>query len=236
VKASLLPAALARLRPGELLVHELFESIQGESTYAGWPCFFIRLAGCHLRCSWCDAQDAFYEGSVLTVEECLESAERAGSRLVEVTGGEPLLQKSVYPLLRALCDRGHEVLLETSGGIRIGRVDRRVRRIVDWKCPGSGMHERNKPAVIEELRPGDELKLVVADRRDYEWARRWLEMARESRRDIGSSIQVHFSPAGSRLRGCFEHSLAPEELAGWILADRLPVRLNLQIHKILGLR
>lgn len=225
MKKPLLPPELARLESGRLLVNEIFFSIQGESTSAGWPCLFIRLAGCHLRCSWCDSEYAFYAGRVMTVEECLEEATRAGSRLVEVTGGEPLLQKAVYPLLSGLCDLGHDTLLETSGGIGIGRVDRRVRRIIDWKCPASGMEARNKAAVLPLLRQGDELKLVIADRRDYEWARRWLEDVKRRQRNIGSSIPVHFSPASGRLQS--------KDLAEWILADRLAVRLNLQVHKFI---
>jgi 7-carboxy-7-deazaguanine synthase len=217
---SLLPAPLSRLKAGELFVNEFFLSLQGESTHAGRPCFFIRLAGCHLRCVWCDSEYAFFEGEVKTIDECLAKAAQAGAHLVEVTGGEPLLQRSVYPLLTGLCDRGHEVLLETSGAIGIDQVDPRVRRIVDWKCPGSGMDSHNRSSVLEDLRAGDELKLVINDRKDYEWARGWLLATRSQ---IPPEVPVHFSPVFGRLE--------PRDLAGWILGDRLPVRLNLQVHK-----
>jgi len=220
VKATLLPPSLSRLRAGELLVNEFFHSVQGESTHAGRPCFFIRLAACHLRCAWCDTEYAFFEGRVLTVDECIGRAKEAACPLVEITGGEPLLQDSVYALMTGLCNQGHEVLLETSGAVGIERVDPRVRRIVDWKCPGSGMVSRNEPSVIENLRPGDELKLVLADRRDYEWARRWLE---NNRSRIPQVVPVHFSPVFG--------ALPPRDLSSWIVADRLPVRLSLQLHK-----
>lgn len=218
----LVPRALARLGPRELLVHELFESIQGESTHAGRPCFFIRLTGCHLRCRWCDTEYAFHGGVVMTVEECLTRATASGRSLVEVTGGEPLLQKSVFPLLEELCDRGFEVLLETSGSMPLERVDPRVRRIIDWKCPGSGMETRNRDSVLDALRPGDELKLVVLDRRDYEWAREWVRSAASR---IPAAVPVHLSPV--------TEALAPDILASWILEDRLPVRLNLQLHRLI---
>jgi 7-carboxy-7-deazaguanine synthase len=216
----LLPPALGRLRAGELLVNETFHSIQGESTHAGRPCFFIRLAGCNLRCTWCDSEYAFLEGEVKTVEECVAMAREAGATLVEVTGGEPLLQKSVHALCSRLCDAGHEVLLETSGALPIDAVDRRVKRIVDWKCPGSGMAERNDPRVLLDLRAGDELKLVIRDRADYDWAR--ARLAGELSR-VPAEVPIHFSPVSGRLDAA--------ELARWIIEDRLPVRLNLQIHK-----
>jgi 7-carboxy-7-deazaguanine synthase len=208
------------LKAGELLVNETFHSIQGESTHAGRPCFFIRLAGCHLRCVWCDSEHAFFEGEVRTVDACLAEARAAGSRLVEVTGGEPLLQKSVHSLLAGLCDAGHEVLLETSGALPIDAVDRRVKRIVDWKCPGSGMAGKNDPRVLDDLRDGDELKLVILDREDYEWARAGLA---EELRSVPPAVPIHFSPVSGRL--------AAADLARWIVEDRLPVRLNLQLHK-----
>lgn len=216
----IVPRALGRLGRRELLVSEVFTSIQGEGTRAGRPCFFVRLSGCHLRCIWCDTKFAFYEGDVLTVEDCVSRAAASGSKLVEVTGGEPLLQKAVYPLMTALCDQGFEVLLETSGTIPIDRVDPRVRRIVDWKCPGSGMALRNRRAVLEVLRPNDELKMVLVDRGDYEWAREWL-LALAGR--LPAEMPILLSPAFGRLPAA--------ELARWILEDRLPVRLNLQIHK-----
>ena len=220
MKDLLLPPALGQLKRGQLLVNEFFHSIQGESTHAGRPCFFIRLTGCHLRCVWCDSEHSFFEGEVKTVDECVASAARAGSTLVEVTGGEPLLQKSVPDLLSRLCDAGHEVLLETSGALPIDGLDPRVKRIVDWKCPGSGMAERNDPRVLASLRAGDELKLVIRDRDDYEWSRARLTDAFGA---VVPGVPIHFSPVFG--------VLSAAELARWTIEDRLPVRLNLQIHK-----
>ena len=218
----LLPEALARLEPGELLVNEMYTSIQGESSLAGWPCFFIRLAGCHLRCNYCDTAHAFHEGTPATVASCVARARESGVRLVEVTGGEPLLQKSAPALLRGLAEAGLRVLLETGGALPVTGLDERVTRIVDVKCPGSGMAGRNLPGIERTLRPADELKLVISDRADYEWARRWLSARRGS---LPAGIPVHFSPVHGRCR--------PEDLASWIIEDRLDVRLNLQLHKFI---
>jgi 7-carboxy-7-deazaguanine synthase len=154
------------------------------------------------------------------VEECIARAKETACPLVEITGGEPLLQDSVYALMTSLCDHGYEVLLETSGAVGIEGVDPRVGRIVDWKCPGSGMVSHNQPSVIENLRLGDELKLVLADRSDYEWARRWLE---DNRPRNLEAIPVHFCPVFGKL--------SPQDLADWILQDRLSVRIGLQLHK-----
>lgn len=218
----ILPAAFRELGSQELLINEFFLSIQGESSHAGRPCFFIRLAGCHLRCSYCDTEYAFYEGFKTTVEDCLARAEKASCPLVEVTGGEPLLQKSVFALLTELCDRGFEVLLETSGSVNLRRVDSRVRKIVDVKTPSSAMEKYNVNKLEEQVGPGDELKIVVANRDDYEWARQWLE---ENSRLAGTKLPIFFSPVHGKL--------SADELASWILADGLPVRLNLQLHKYL---
>jgi 7-carboxy-7-deazaguanine synthase len=218
----LLPPEIRELGPEELLVNECFASIQGESSFAGWPCFFIRLAGCHLRCSYCDTEYAFFEGRRETVAGCIERARQAGLRLVEVTGGEPLLQRAVLPLLVGLCDAGFEVLLETSGAVEFLRVDPRVRKIVDVKCPSSGMADRNLAGVAAMLRPGDELKFVLGGREDFDWARRWLAAEGAA---LPPGLPVHFSPVHG--------ALAPEALAAWILEHRLPVRLNLQLHKLL---
>ena len=215
-----LPEAMETLAANELLIHEFFRSIQGESTRSGEPCFFIRLTGCHLRCAWCDTAYAFQKGNVFTVEECVERAQDSGTKLVEVTGGEPLLQAAVFPLMTALCNSGLDVLLETSGAVPIDGVDPRVHRIVDWKCPGSGMAEQNHPSVLPALRQGDELKLVIADRSDYEWARSWIEETASAR---PAEVPLHFSPVFGRL--------PPQDLAEWILEDGLDVHLNLQIHK-----
>lgn len=224
------PRGLPELRPADplsqlpaerrLLVHEIFYSLQGESTFAGRPCVLVRLTGCQMRCVWCDTEYAFYEGRWRALEDVLAEVASHGCPLVEVTGGEPLLQPGAVPLLAALCDAGYEVLLETGGGLDIAPVDRRVRRIVDVKCPGSGEAENNRWQNLEHLTSRDELKFVIADRRDYEWAR---GVVRE--RGLEAICPVHFSPVWS--------SCAPAELAAWILEDHLPVRLQLQLHKLL---
>lgn len=214
-------AAVLRLPATERLkVNEIFYSLQGESSRAGRPCVLVRLTGCHLRCVWCDTPYAFYDGEWLTREDVLARVAAFGCRLVELTGGEPLLQPGALPLLTALCDRGYEVLLETSGAVDIAPVDPRVRRIVDVKCPGSGEAERNHWPNLELLRPTDELKLVLADEADYRWARD-LVLSRR----LHERCPVWFSPVAGRL--------PPHDLAGWILRDRLPVRLQLQLHKLL---
>ena len=214
------PAALRLPTAERLKVNEIFYSLQGESTRAGQPCVLVRLTGCHLRCVWCDTAYAFHDGEWLSLDEVLARVAAFGCPLVELTGGEPLLQPGALPLLRALCDRGHEVLLETSGAVDIAPVDPRVRRIVDIKCPGSGEVERNLWSNLELLRSTDELKLVIADEADYRWAR---ELVRE--RELHRRCPVHFSPVAGTLQ--------PAELAGWILRDRLSVRLQLQLHKLL---
>ena len=212
-----------KLRPPadqRLRVNEIFYSLQGESSFAGRPCVLVRLTGCHLRCSWCDSEHAFYEGEWLSVEEVLTRVATIGCPLVELTGGEPLLQPAAPPLLAALCDAGYQVLLETSGAVDISPVDPRVRRIVDVKCPGSGEAESNYWPNLEALRATDELKLVLADEDDYEWAR---DLVLERR--LHERCAVWFSPVAG--------ALDPALLAGWILRDHLPVRLQLQLHKLL---
>lgn len=209
-----------RTPPPRLRIHEIFHSLQGESTYAGRPCVFVRLTGCQMRCVWCDTEYAFYEGRWMELDEVLAQVERFGCPLVEVTGGEPLLQPAVHELMRRLADAGHEVLLETGGGFDISIVDPRVRRILDVKCPGSGEAANNFWPNLGELRPTDELKFVLADRSDYEWA---LEVIAE--RELAGRCPIHFSPVWGRLD--------PAELAGWMLADGVPARLTLQQHKIL---
>ncbi|GMU64382.1 MAG: hypothetical protein AMXMBFR36_06560 [Acidobacteriota bacterium] len=203
-----------------LRIHEIFHSLQGESTYAGRPCVFVRLTGCQMRCVWCDTEYAFYEGRWMELDEILAQVERFGCPLVEVTGGEPLLQPAVHELMRRLADAGHEVLLETGGGFDISTVDPRVRRILDVKCPGSGEAANNFWPNLGELRPTDELKFVLASRADYEWA---LEVIAE--RGLAGRCPIHLSPAWGQLD--------PAELAGWMLADGAPARLTLQQHKLL---
>lgn len=214
------PGVLRLPATERLRVNEIFYSLQGESTRAGLPCVLVRLTGCHLRCRWCDTAYAFYEGEWLAREEVLARVAALDCPLVELTGGEPLLQPGALPLLADLCDAGYEVLLETSGAVDIAPVDPRVRRIVDVKCPGSGEAERNHWPNLDALRATDELKLVVADQADYRWARD-LVLARQLHR----RCPVHFSPVAGEL--------PPAELAEWILHDRLPVRLQLQLHKLL---
>ena len=198
---------------------ETFVSIQGEADAAGWPTLFIRLTGCPLRCVYCDTQYAFYGGEWRTVPELLEVARDSGVRHVCVTGGEPLAQKSCLELVTALCDAGFSVSLETSGAIDIAPVDPRVSRVVDLKTPGSGEVERNRLANLEVLREHDQVKIVVCSRADYEWARDLL------RGRSPLACQVLISPSWGQVE--------PRELAEWILADRLDVRLQIQLHKIL---
>jgi 7-carboxy-7-deazaguanine synthase len=198
---------------------ETFVSIQGEADAVGWPTLFIRLTGCPLRCVYCDTQYSFYGGGWQTIPELLEVARSSGVRHVCVTGGEPLAQKSCLELLTALCDDGYSVSLETSGAMDIEPVDPRVSRVVDIKTPGSGEVKRNRLENLEVLRSHDQLKIVVCSRDDYEWARELL------RGRAPLACQVLVSPSWGEVE--------PRELAEWILADRLDVRLQVQLHKIL---
>ena len=200
-------------------VTETFVSIQGEADAVGWPTQFIRLTGCPLRCVYCDTQYAFHGGDWREVSDLVEVARSSGVRHVCVTGGEPLAQKGCLDLLAALCDAGFEVSLETSGAMDIEPVDPRVSRVVDIKTPGSGESARNRLENLDRLRPRDQLKVVLCSRADYEWARDLM-------RDRGGvACQVLFSPSWGQVE--------PRELAEWILADRLDVRLQLQLHKVL---
>lgn len=203
-----------------LRVNEIFHSIQGESTHAGRPCVFVRLTGCNLRCRWCDTAYAFHEGASLSVDEVVGRVAGFGCSLVEVTGGEPLLQPDAVLLLRALVERGFEVLLETGGSLPIDAVPPGVKRIVDVKCPGSGEVERNLWSNLDALRDGDELKFVIADRSDYAWA---ADVVRA--RALAERATVLFSPVHGELAG--------HDLARWVLDDALPVRVQLQMHKLL---
>jgi 7-carboxy-7-deazaguanine synthase len=203
-----------------LRVSEIFHSIQGESTHAGRPCVFVRLTGCNLRCVWCDSAYAFHGGTSMTVDEIVDHVNGYGCPWVEVTGGEPLLQEDVYPLMRALVGSGYQVLLETGGSLAIDRVPRGVRRIVDVKCPASGEVERNRWENLDDLREGDELKFVLADRDDYAWA---AQQVRE--RGLERLAPVLFSPV--------HDTLDPGEMARWVLDDGLPVRVQVQLHKTL---
>jgi 7-carboxy-7-deazaguanine synthase len=202
-----------------LTVNEIFHSIQGESTHAGRPCVFVRLTACDLRCSWCDTPYAFHEGRKMPVDEVVARVRDFGCNVVEITGGEPLLQKDVYPLMDRLIAAGHTVLLETGGHIGVERVPEGVFRVIDVKCPGSGESAKNHWANLEQLRPHDEVKFVINDRVDYEYARDVVDRHRL----VGRCAAVLFSPVHG--------VLDPKQLAEWILHDRLPVRLQLQAHK-----
>jgi 7-carboxy-7-deazaguanine synthase len=208
-----------------LVVHEVYVSLQGESTYTGLPCVFVRTSACHLRCTWCDTPHAFDAGERLAVDDVVARAHAFGVELVEVTGGEPLLQPGVYPLMQRLADLGHRVLLETSGSLDVADVDPRVVRIVDVKCPGSGEVEKNRWQNLALLRATDELKFVLADRADYAWAR---DVIRE--RALGTPAGA----GGANVLLSTAHGLLdPAEVAAWMLEDRLPARLQVQLHKIL---
>jgi 7-carboxy-7-deazaguanine synthase len=206
-----------------LVVTEIFLSLQGESSFAGLPCTFVRLTGCALRCAWCDSAYAFSGGTEMSVEEVVDEVERLGAPLVEITGGEPLEQESFYPLAAALCDRGHAVLVETGGHVPIGRVDSRAIRILDVKCPGSGMENRNDLENLNLLGPRDEVKFVVADRTDFEWAE---ALVAERRLDEKHTILI--SPAFDGAAS----AIAPQ-VAEWVRDSKRRLRLNLQVHKLL---
>ena len=202
-----------------LTVNEVFHSIQGESSHAGLPCVFVRLTACDLRCAWCDTPYAFHEGRTREVADVLADVESYGCRLVEVTGGEPLLQPDVYPLLQGLLDAGHDVLVETAGHISIERVPAGVVRIMDVKCPGSGEAAQMCWDNLARLDASDEVKFVIADRADYDYAKTVMQ-----RGDWASRVAaILFSPVHGQL--------PPADLAAWVLADRLTVRVQLQVHK-----
>jgi 7-carboxy-7-deazaguanine synthase len=212
--------------PEFLRVTEIFHSIQGESTWAGLPCTFVRLSGCPLRCSWCDTAYSFHGGQRMTLDAIVERVDAIGTPLVELTGGEPLVHPGAFELARRLLDRGYTLLVETSGSVDVAPLDARAHRIMDLKCPGSGEAERNLWSNLEHLGPGDEVKFVIADRADYEWAREVVRDRglddRAQRKDIRALL---FSPVWGRLE--------LRQLAGWILEDRLPVRCQIQLHKVI---
>ncbi|RMF96586.1 MAG: 7-carboxy-7-deazaguanine synthase QueE [Gammaproteobacteria bacterium] len=209
------PARAERLR-----VTEIFYSLQGESRPAGLPTVFVRLTGCPLRCRWCDTEYAFHGGRSMSMDEIIDAVAAWGSRLVCVTGGEPMAQPNCRTLLQRLCDRGYEVSLETSGALDLAGIDERVTIVMDLKAPGSGEVQRNHWENLAQLKCGDQLKIVIRDREDYDWA-----VAQLRARDLPDRFAVLLSPAWGELE--------PRQLAEWILADRLPVRLQLQLHKLL---
>lgn len=199
-------------------VCEIFTSIQGETSYTGIPCTFIRLAGCNLRCSYCDTKYAYEEGIELTENEIINEVTLIGVNLVEITGGEPLLQKGTFHLIERLISEGYKVLVETNGTLSIKNVDSRATIILDIKTPGSGMWEDMDLSNFDYIKPADEVKFVITDRTDYEWSKNMIH-----KYDLKSRCNVLFSPAFG--------VLTPESLIKWMLEDRLDVRLNLQMHK-----
>ena len=201
-------------------ITELFHSIQGESSFAGRPCAFVRLTGCPLRCTWCDSAYTFYGGTDMTLDDVLAKIRSFGCRLVEVTGGEPLHQPEAFTLIERLCTDGYEVLVETSGAIDITTVDPRAHIIMDVKCPGSGMMDRMDWHNLDRIAGKDEVKFVIKDRADYEFARAIAE-----RYALAGRCPVLFSPSFGELD--------PRQLAEWVLADKLPVRVQLQLHKLI---
>ncbi len=209
------------LTPGSMVITEIFKSIQGESTYAGLPCVFVRLTGCNLRCHWCDTAYAFLGGQKMSTEEVLHRVHCLGGKLVELTGGEPLLQKEVYPLSEKLLADGYHVLIETSGERFVGDLPRRVVKILDIKCPGSGESEKfcfDNLAVLERK---DQIKFVILDENDYRYGREFLV-----KHDLRSRVdEVIFSPVFGQM--------VPRQLAEWVLRDNLEVRMGLQLHKFI---
>lgn len=209
---------LAGKPPGSLVIHELYRSLQGEGVHAGLPCVFVRLTACHLRCVYCDTPHAFRQGEVMPLDEVVERALALGDDLVEVTGGEPLLQPEVFPLMTRLADAGRTVLLETSGAIDIGPVDPRVHVILDVKTPGSGEVAANLAANLGRLKPTDEVKYVLCDRADFDWS-----VAHLTGHGLADRCSILLSPAHGQVE--------PADLAAWILETRLPLRLQLPLHK-----
>jgi 7-carboxy-7-deazaguanine synthase len=203
-----------------LRITEIFYSLQGEGRSSGYPTVFIRLTGCPLRCGYCDTSYAFQGGEWLEIDAILETVAGYDARHVTVTGGEPLAQRDVHLLLTKLCDAGYEVSLETSGALDISPVDARVVKVMDLKTPGSGEQERNLYSNLEHLQPDDQVKFVICDRSDYEWSRDTVQQ-----HNLADKCEVLFSPA--------YETQNPRELAEWILQDRLGVRLQIQLHKLL---
>ena len=201
-----------------LEVTEIYKSVQGESTYMGLPCIFIRLTGCNLRCVWCDTTHAFHDGKKLSIHQIIDKVKSYDIKLVEITGGEPLLQKEVFPLMESLLKNEFKVMLETSGSLAINNVPAKVIKIIDLKCPGSGEENKNLWENLNHLTPTDEIKFVIADKADYEWSKKVLQDY-----ELDKKVPVLFSPVFEKLK--------LKDLTEWILEDNLPVRLHTQLHK-----
>ena len=209
-----------------LRVTEIFHSIQGESTWAGAPCTFVRLTGCPLRCVWCDTEYAFYGGEKLTLDEIIAKVDEFGAPLVEITGGEPLIHRNAFVLAERLLDRSYTVLVETSGAIDVAPLDPRAHKIMDLKCPDSGEESRNLWSNLDHITARDEIKFVIASRTDYEWARDVIRTrGLDTRLEHGQLRALLFSPVWEKMDF--------RELAEWVLQDRLPVRYQIQMHKII---
>lgn len=208
-----------------LRVTEIFHSIQGESTWAGVPCTFVRLTGCPLRCTWCDTAYAFHGGNRMTLDEILVQVREFGAPVVEITGGEPLIHPGAFRLAERLLEAGYTVLVETSGAVDVGPLDPRVHKIMDLKCPGSGEVERNLWSNLVHLTGRDEVKFVVAGREDYEWARHVIRERLQPMLEAGLLRAVLISPVWN--------AVDFQELAEWVLQDRLPVRYQIQLHKLI---
>jgi 7-carboxy-7-deazaguanine synthase len=214
------------MKEDTLVVHEIYRSVQGESTFAGLPCTFVRLTGCNLRCTWCDTPQAFYKGTRMARREVLARALAEGTPLVELTGGEPLLQPGARLLMTELCDAGRTVLIETSGEADVSGVDPRVHKIMDLKAPGSGESHRNRWENLAHLGPRDEIKFVLAGRADYEWMRAVIRDRALGDRALGDR-------GPSLLASTVWGSLLPRDLVAWVLEDALPVRVQVQLHKVI---
>ena len=201
-----------------LKVNEIYLSVQGESSYTGLPCVFVRLTGCNLRCIWCDTAYAFYEGKSMSIDEIVGKVKNFGVKLIEITGGEPLMQENIYPLMNGLIEKGFQVLLETGGSLSLEKVPRNIIKIMDIKCPGSGEHKNNNLDNLKFLETKDEVKFVILNRHDYEWSRDLIHKYK-----IHEIAHILISPVYDKLE--------LKEIVKWILEDKLPVRLQTQLHK-----
>ncbi len=205
-------------------VNEIFKSIQGESTFQGLPCAFIRLTGCNLRCSYCDTKYAYEKGNEMKVDEIVQEVNKYDCKLIEITGGEPLLQPEVYDLSHKLLSLGYKILIDTNGSLPINRIDSQIIRIIDIKCPGSGMSDKVCWANLDNIRPKDEIKFVLSDKKDYEWAKNIIK----SYKLVGAycNTPLLFTPVWNKIK--------PKQLAEWILKDNLKVKLQVQLHKYIS--